>query len=135
MHAAWPASCLGAVLRSELLAITGSLIDTAVGTMSSALLQAVVLVIILLAAFLGNLRAAIVVSLSLPLAALATFFHTASAPSSHPPPCPSITMGRNLNPSSSHSAAVPRWDRLKEKACQANSGKPFAKACTSFPTC
>jgi len=51
-----------------------SLINTAVGTMSSALLQAVVLVIILLAAFLGNLRAAIVVSLSLPLAALATFF-------------------------------------------------------------
>jgi cobalt-zinc-cadmium resistance protein CzcA len=51
-----------------------SLIDTAVGTMSSALLQAVALVIILLAAFLGNLRAAIVVSLSLPLAALATFF-------------------------------------------------------------
>jgi heavy metal efflux system protein len=51
-----------------------SLIDTAVGTMSSALLQAVVLVILLLAAFLGNLRAAIVVSLSLPLAALSTFF-------------------------------------------------------------
>ena len=50
------------------------LIDTAVGTISSALMQAVVLVILLLALFLGNLRAALVVSLSLPLAALATFF-------------------------------------------------------------
>jgi heavy metal efflux system protein len=50
------------------------LIDTAVGTISSALLQAVILVIVLLAVFLGNVRAALVVSLSLPLAALATFF-------------------------------------------------------------
>ncbi len=49
------------------------LIDTAIGTISSALLQAVVLVILLLALFLGHLRAALVVSLSLPLAALATF--------------------------------------------------------------
>ncbi len=51
-----------------------SLIDTAIETISNALLQAVILVIILLAIFLGNLRAALVVSLSLPLAALATFF-------------------------------------------------------------
>ena len=50
------------------------LIDTAVGTISTALVQAIVLVILLLAFFLGNLRASIVVSLSLPLAALATFF-------------------------------------------------------------
>ncbi|MEE4192045.1 MAG: efflux RND transporter permease subunit [Halieaceae bacterium] len=49
------------------------LIDTAIGTISSALVQAVVLVIGLLALFMGNLRAALVVSLSLPLAALATF--------------------------------------------------------------
>ncbi|MEE4330907.1 MAG: efflux RND transporter permease subunit, partial [Wenzhouxiangella sp.] len=49
------------------------LIDTAIGTISGALLQAVVLVILLLALFLGHLRAALVVSLSLPLAALATF--------------------------------------------------------------
>lgn len=51
-----------------------NLIDTAVNTISNALLQAVILVILLLAVFLGNLRAALVVSLSLPLAALATFF-------------------------------------------------------------
>jgi heavy metal efflux system protein len=51
-----------------------ALIDTAIETISSALLQAVILVIALLAIFLGNLRAALVVSLSLPLAALATFY-------------------------------------------------------------
>lgn len=50
------------------------LINTAVGTISSALFQAVVLVIALLTLFLGNVRASLVVSLSLPLAALATFF-------------------------------------------------------------
>ncbi|MDJ0879079.1 MAG: CusA/CzcA family heavy metal efflux RND transporter [Halieaceae bacterium] len=50
------------------------LIDTAVGTISMALLQAVVLVIALLAVFLADVRASLVVSLSLPLAALATFF-------------------------------------------------------------
>jgi len=49
------------------------LIDGAVGTMSMALLQAVGLVIVLLAVFLGNLGAAAIVSLSLPVAALATF--------------------------------------------------------------
>lgn len=51
-----------------------ALIDTAVGTISDALLQAVVLVIVILALFLGNIRASLVVSLSLPLAALCTFF-------------------------------------------------------------
>lgn len=51
-----------------------NLIDTAIGTISSALVQAIVIVILLLAVFLGNLRAAVVVSLSLPLAALATFY-------------------------------------------------------------
>lgn len=49
------------------------LISTAIGTMSNALIQAVILVVAVLAVFLGNLRAALVVSLSLPLAALATF--------------------------------------------------------------
>jgi len=51
-----------------------TLIDTAINTISNALVQAVIIVIALLAIFLGNLRAAVVVSLSLPLAALATFF-------------------------------------------------------------
>ncbi|MFX7961108.1 efflux RND transporter permease subunit, partial [Acinetobacter baumannii] len=42
-------------------------------TVSKALLEATVLVLILLRAFLGNLRAAVTVALVLPLAALATF--------------------------------------------------------------
>tara|TARA_R110001592_G_scaffold1212_2_gene7158 strand:+ start:25779 stop:28901 length:3123 start_codon:yes stop_codon:yes gene_type:complete len=50
-----------------------NLIDTAIGTITSALGQAVILVIILLTIFLGDLRSSIVVSLSLPLAALMTF--------------------------------------------------------------
>lgn len=50
-----------------------ALIDTATSTIFTALFQAVVLVILLLAAFLGHLRAAAVISLSLPLAALTTF--------------------------------------------------------------
>lgn len=51
-----------------------TLIDTAISTISSALVQAIVIVVLLLALFLGNIRAAVVVSLSLPLAALATFY-------------------------------------------------------------
>ncbi|SNR84715.1 cobalt-zinc-cadmium resistance protein CzcA [Methylobacillus rhizosphaerae] len=50
-----------------------SLVDKAVGTVSKALLEAVVLVIALLILFLGNLRAALTVALSLPLAVLITF--------------------------------------------------------------
>ena len=49
------------------------LINTAIGTISSALFRAILLVIAVLTVFLGNLRAALVVSISLPLAALATF--------------------------------------------------------------
>lgn len=49
------------------------LITSAVGTVRKALLEATVLVIILLVAFLGNLRAALVVALTLPFAALITF--------------------------------------------------------------
>jgi len=49
------------------------LVDRAVGTVSKALLEAAVLVLILLLLFLGNLRAAIVVALILPLSVLATF--------------------------------------------------------------
>jgi cobalt-zinc-cadmium resistance protein CzcA len=45
----------------------------AVHTVSKALVEAIVLVLVLLLAFLGNLRAALVVALMLPLAALATF--------------------------------------------------------------
>ena len=49
------------------------LVDRAVGTVAKALLEAIVLVVLLLLAFLGNLRAALVVALMLPLSALATF--------------------------------------------------------------
>ena len=49
------------------------LIDTAITTVSKALLEAVVLVLIVLLLFLGNIRAAIAVAVILPLAALMTF--------------------------------------------------------------
>ncbi len=51
----------------------GNLVDRAVGTVSKAMLEAIVLVLILLVLFLGNLRAALTVALVLPLAALSTF--------------------------------------------------------------
>ncbi len=51
----------------------GSLVERAVGTVSKALLEAIVLVVILLVLFLGNLRAAVVVALTLPMAVLITF--------------------------------------------------------------
>lgn len=51
----------------------GNLVDEAVGTVSKALMEAIVLVLILLLLFLGDLRAALTVALSLPLAALVTF--------------------------------------------------------------
>ncbi|MEQ1593396.1 MAG: CusA/CzcA family heavy metal efflux RND transporter [Thiobacillaceae bacterium] len=49
------------------------LVERAVSTVSHALIEATVLVVILLLAFLGNLRAALVVALILPLSALFTF--------------------------------------------------------------
>jgi len=51
----------------------GELVDRAVNTVGRALIEAIVLVLILLVLFLGDLRAALVVALVLPLAALATF--------------------------------------------------------------
>jgi cobalt-zinc-cadmium resistance protein CzcA len=51
----------------------GSLVERAVGTVSKALGEAIILVVVLLVLFLGNLRAALVVALSLPLAVLSTF--------------------------------------------------------------
>jgi cobalt-zinc-cadmium resistance protein CzcA len=50
-----------------------SLVERAVNTVSKALIEAIVLVLILLVLFLGNLRAALTVALVLPLAALVTF--------------------------------------------------------------
>jgi cobalt-zinc-cadmium resistance protein CzcA len=51
----------------------GNLVDRAVHTVGKALIEAVALVLVLLLAFLGNLRAAIVVALILPFSALGTF--------------------------------------------------------------
>ncbi len=51
----------------------GNLVDKAVDTVTHALLEAIALVVVLLLLFLGNLRAALVVALALPLAALFTF--------------------------------------------------------------
>nr|WP_246434648.1 CusA/CzcA family heavy metal efflux RND transporter [Quisquiliibacterium transsilvanicum] len=51
----------------------GDLVDRAVSTVTRALLEAAVLVVVLLFAFLGNVRAALVVAATLPLAALAAF--------------------------------------------------------------
>ena len=50
-----------------------ALVDKAVGAVSTALLEATVLVVVLLGLFLGNVRAALTVALVLPLAALITF--------------------------------------------------------------
>ncbi|MEJ2382767.1 MAG: CusA/CzcA family heavy metal efflux RND transporter [Xanthomonadales bacterium] len=51
----------------------GHLVDRAVATVSRALVEAVVLVLVLLALFLGNARSALTVALILPLSALVTF--------------------------------------------------------------
>ncbi|CAO1651319.1 efflux RND transporter permease subunit [Parasphingorhabdus sp. NYA22] len=49
------------------------LIERAVGTVESALLEATILVVILLLLFLGDIRASVIVALALPMAALFTF--------------------------------------------------------------
>ncbi len=60
-------------VRVEVFYDRGSLVERAVGTVSKALAEAIVLVLVLLMLFLGNLRAAVVVAITLPLAALITF--------------------------------------------------------------
>ncbi|RAI33595.1 efflux RND transporter permease subunit [Rhodoplanes serenus] len=51
----------------------GDLVSRAVGTVTRSLIEAIVLVMVLLVLFLGDWRAALVVSATLPLSALATF--------------------------------------------------------------
>ena len=51
----------------------GVLVDRAVHTVAKALIEAIVLVLVLLVLFLGDVRAALTVALILPLSALATF--------------------------------------------------------------
>ena len=55
------------------------LVKKAVGTVSSALIEATVIVLVLLGAFLGNLRAAVAVAVILPLSALSTFIMMGAA--------------------------------------------------------
>ncbi len=57
----------------------GNLVNKAVNTVSKALVEAIILVVILLIFFLGNLRAALTVACSLPLAAMVTFILMKSA--------------------------------------------------------
>ena len=51
----------------------GDLVERAIGTVTKALGEAIILVLILLFLFLGNVRAALVVAVILPLSALSTF--------------------------------------------------------------
>lgn len=64
---------LPADVRIEVFYDRSSLVERAVNTVKKALLEAVVLVLILLVLFLGNLRAAVTIAISLPLAVLLTF--------------------------------------------------------------
>lgn len=61
-------------VKIEVFYDRGNLVDRAVHTVNKALMEAVVLVLILLVLFLGNLRAALTVAFALPLAMLATFW-------------------------------------------------------------
>ncbi|MGB3134362.1 MAG: CusA/CzcA family heavy metal efflux RND transporter [Candidatus Macondimonas sp.] len=67
------APSLPAGMRVDIFYDRGDLVNRAVQTVSRALLEAVVLVLVLLVLFLGDLRAALTVALVLPLSALATF--------------------------------------------------------------
>ncbi len=66
-------SSLPAGVRLDVFYNRGDLVNSALSSVSSALLQAIGLVMILLVLFLGDLRASLVVALVLPLAALFTF--------------------------------------------------------------
>ncbi|MDQ7015692.1 MAG: CusA/CzcA family heavy metal efflux RND transporter [Gammaproteobacteria bacterium] len=60
-------------IHTDIFYDRGDLVSRAVNTVSKALTEAIILVVILLLLFLGDMRASLVVALSLPLAALATF--------------------------------------------------------------
>ncbi|MBK1707595.1 efflux RND transporter permease subunit [Marichromatium gracile] len=60
-------------VRVEVFYDRGKLVGRAVHTVSKALIEATILVVVLLVLFLGDLRAALTVALVLPLAALGTF--------------------------------------------------------------
>ena len=60
-------------VTTEVFYDRGSLVERAVNTVTKALLEAIVLVLILLVLFLGDFRAALTIAFALPLAALFTF--------------------------------------------------------------
>lgn len=60
-------------VKAEVFYNRGSLVERAIHTVSRSLMEAIVLVIVLLLLFLGNIRAALSVAFALPLAALITF--------------------------------------------------------------
>ena len=64
---------LPAGVRLEVFYDRSELVDRAVGTVTRALLEAAVIVVLLLLVFLGQVRAALVVATTLPLSALLTF--------------------------------------------------------------
>ncbi|MEO8755465.1 MAG: CusA/CzcA family heavy metal efflux RND transporter, partial [Casimicrobiaceae bacterium] len=67
------APLLPAGVKTEVFYDRGNLVERAVGTVSKALIEAIVLVLVLLVLFLGDLRSAVAVATTLPLAALITF--------------------------------------------------------------
>jgi cobalt-zinc-cadmium resistance protein CzcA len=67
------APVLPAGVSTQVFYDRGSLVKRAIGTVSKALAEAIVLVVVLLVLFLGNVRAAMVVAITLPLAVLITF--------------------------------------------------------------
>ncbi|MDA3876231.1 MAG: CusA/CzcA family heavy metal efflux RND transporter [Halothiobacillus sp.] len=66
-------SSLPSDLKINVFYNRSTLVNDAVHTVSKALIEAVVLVLILLILFLGNVRAAVTVAITLPMAALITF--------------------------------------------------------------
>jgi cobalt-zinc-cadmium resistance protein CzcA len=67
------AATLPAGTETRIFYDRSDLIEGAVGTVAKALVEAVVLVVVLLGLFLGNVRAALTVAVVLPLSALVTF--------------------------------------------------------------
>ncbi len=67
------APTLPAGITTQVFYDRGKLVNKAVWTVTKALLEATLLVLLLLILFLGNLRAALTVAMALPLAALITF--------------------------------------------------------------
>ncbi|MBY0577946.1 MAG: CusA/CzcA family heavy metal efflux RND transporter [Burkholderiales bacterium] len=66
-------------VRATVFYNRGNLVERAIETVSRSLIEAIVLVIVLLLLFLGNIRAALSVAFALPLAALITFMLMKSA--------------------------------------------------------